>query len=227
MVKRSICKVVVLLVSVPLYAGAGGLGGFTIGAGFPCIQSLNERLKPYTLTLKTLMVITGGSGYAFGRGVIIGGFGYGGSTSSENTNQMLDLSAGGGGFEIGRIWNTGPGVFALMATIGGFGYKLTIRPKLTDIEFDSLILNPRRIAKLSSGSVLLGVSGMLILPITGIFSLGLKAGLYYTPFTKGWKLEDGAAVFNSPHINQLTYSLQTMVLLGKIIPTKHLKPTEN
>jgi len=216
-----------MLVSVSLYAGAGGLGGFNIGAGFPGVQSLNDRLTPYKLELKTPMIVTGGSGYAFAHHLILGGFGYGGVIKAENNNQILEFSAGGGGFEIGRVWDTGPGWFALMATIGGFGYELKMRPKLADVDFDTLIANPRRVAMMTTGSVMVGTSGMLFFPLSSLFTLGLKAGLYYTPFVKTWKLEDGAAVFNAPEVSQITYSAQLMLMFGKIVPTKPEKTQED
>ena len=217
MLRKSIGITVLLLTSVTMYASVGGIGGFNLGAGFPGIQNLNDRLKPYGLDLKSHMIISGGSGYALARNLILGGFGYGGSVQSENPDMILEFSGGGGGFEIGRVWDAGPGWFAVMATLGGFGYSLKIRPKLADVDFDSLLANPRRVATLTTGSVLVGASGMYIFPVSGPFSLGVKAGVYYTPMVKDWKLEDGAAVFNAPQLQPFHYSIQVMLMFGKVV----------
>jgi len=207
-----------IFVGAQLYAGgAGGLGGFTLGAGYPGIQSLNDRLKSYGLDLRSPMVLTGGAGYGFGGPVILGGFGYGGTVQAENTDMVVEFSGGGGGFEIGKIWQAGPGWFAAMATLGGFGYELKFRPKLSDVDFDSLVVSPRRVAILTTGGVLIGASGMLIFPVSGPFALGLKAGVYYTPTAKKWSLEDGGKVFNAPELSPIHYSAQVMLLFGKVV----------
>lgn len=219
MLRKYLCAIVLMAVSASLYAEAGGLGGFTIGAGFPGIQSLNERLKPYGLDLRSPMVLTGGAGYAFGRHVILGGFGYGGAVQAENNDEIVKFSGGGGGFEIGKIWKAGPAWFAAMATLGGFGYEMRFRPKLQDVDFDSLVVYPRRVAILTAGGVLIGASGMLIFPVSGPFSLGLKAGVYYTPTAKKWSLDDGGKVFNAPEVSPLHYSAQVMLLFGKVVQT--------
>ena len=211
--------VATLFLGSPLSAAVGGLGGFSLGAGFPGIQNLNDRLKPYGLDLKSSMVISGGSGYALARHLILGGFGYGGSVQSENPDMILEFSGGGGGFEIGRVWDAGPGWFAVMATLGGFGYSLKMRPKLSDIDFDSLLAQPRRVAELTTGSVLVGASGMYIFPVSGPFSLGVKAGIYYTPMARDWALEDGAAVFNAPKLQPFHFSVQVMLMFGKVVKT--------
>ena len=201
-------------------AGAGGFGGYGIGMAFPGISALKTRLQAHGLELQPPMMVQGGQGYGFAGKLILGGFGFGGSLRAENPDLIAELSGGGGGFEIGRIHKAGPGWVALMATLGGFGYMLTLRPKLEDVDFDSLIAHPRRVARIGTGSPMLGVSGMAVFPVVSFFSLGVKAGAYFLPMAEKWILEDGATVFNAPKLDPLTYSVQLMLLFGGFKPAR-------
>lgn len=211
-----------ILVGMLSAQSAGGFGGYGVGAAFPAMDALKTRLQAHGLNLQTPMVIHGGQGYGFGGNLILGGFGFGGAIQAENDREVVELSGGGGGFEIGRIWRTGPFHLALTAVIGGFGYELKFRPRLEDVDFDSLVANPRRVASLGTSSPLLGTSGMVVFPVISFFSLGLKAGVFYLPMVGDWKLADGAEVFNAPQIDPLAYSLQVIFLFGgwKEIPKK-------
>ena len=206
-----------ILLAGPLGAQAGGFGGFYSGIDFPQINNLKDALAQHNLNLAEHVITYGGGGYGLAGNMIIGGFGYGGQTSAENNKEVVEFSAGGGAFEAGRLWNYKNHIyFALTGAIGGYGYTLKFRPKLEDVEFDSLVENPGRVASLSTGGVMLGLNSMVIFRVLPFISLGLRGSFMFVPF-RSWKLEDGAKVFGMPSIKKYLYGLQFMVLFGKVM----------
>lgn len=193
-----------------------GMGGVNIGLNVLGITALNQRLESHGLRLSSNIVGMGGMGIGVHKDVLIGGFGFGGSSTSENQNTQIGLSAGEGGVILGKAWGMAQGLVVLTSTFGGYGYSLALRPKLTDVDFDSLLTNPQRVSTLHSGGIFVGIGGMVIYPIVGPFFVGLHAGVSYA-FTSNageWKLSDGAHVFNAPKIEPLRYTAQLLLLFG-------------
>ncbi len=191
----------------------GGYGGYYVGAVFPGLQDLNDHLKPQGLDLNPPMFCQGGGGFGYGGAILMGGFGYGGSLTAEHGGRRVELAGGGGAFEMGRIWAVGPVRLALTGLLGGYGYTLSLKPDLPDADFDSLLVHPERMTRLSTGGVMVGVGTLVFVPLTSFLALGLHATLAYVPFGE-WQLEDGAEVHGAPNLSRWHPSLQVTVLFG-------------
>ncbi len=198
-------------------AGAGGFGGYALGLTWPGLSDLQQRLEAHGFQVPATAVTQGGGGYGFGHGWIIGGFGFGGSLTAEGNGETAEISLGGGGVEMGRIWHLGPVWTALTGFLGGYGLDLTVRPDLGSVDFDSLLAHPRRIARLSTGSLLAGLGVLGILPVTSWFHLGFRAHLALTPLGS-WRLEDGADLHNAPDPSRWHTAVQVMFLFGGLSP---------
>ncbi len=215
--KRWILLLGVLLVGVSgLHAAepvGGGYGGYYLGAGFQGLQALNDHLANIGLQLNSPLFIQGGGGFGYGGRFLFGGFGYGGHATASSGGTTVDLSTGGGAFEMGPWWAIGPARLALLGLLGGYGYTLTLKPDLPDVDFDSLLVEPRRMAQLTTGGVLLGVGTLAFVPVTSYLALGIHATLAFVPLGD-WQLADGARVHNAPAPSRWHASVQVMILFG-------------
>ncbi len=213
--RRIVSVWIILLVAtgVAQAADAGGFGGYFLGLTWPGLGDLQQRLESHGFQMPNQALIHGGGGYGFGQGWIFGGFGYGGSLTADRSGETVELSVGGGGFEMGRIWRVGPVLAALTGILGGYGTTLTLRPELNDVDFDSLVIHPQRMARMSTGGVLLGLGALVVMPLTSWFSLGLRGHLAFTPMGK-WELEDGAELWNAPDPSRWHATVQVMFLFG-------------
>lgn len=89
-----------------------------------------------------------------------------------------------------------------MLGIGGVQPSFHLRKISEDIEFDSLLLAPGRIATISPGTKLTGLAaielGLMLPSKAGRYGLGLRGGYLYSPFNLDWHLADGARVTKTP-----------------------------
>jgi len=193
---------VLMLVAVVAFAGGRGYGGFIVSYTMPDLSNLNSALTDYDpkLELESEFITYGGTGWG-GDKLMLGGWGFGGSRKFDGDSISIRMSYGGGFFEPGyfiNIWR-GFGVKPGLG-IGGTGISLELRPKLSDIEFDSLLANPARTSAIHYGAFTIAPSLSILIPIEFI-AIEIKGGYMWSPFTGEWELEDKANLLDAPKIN--------------------------
>lgn len=190
-----------LLLLIPFSLQAlEGFGGFGVTGVVLNLDELNERLtKVGVEPLDEWMIGMGGGGWG-GKGVVLGGWGFGASRTTESKSLRVKAGFGAGFFEAGYSIR----VFDFLRLrpllgIGGFGYSLDLRPIPADLPFDSLLANPARTSKVSIGHFALAPALGITIPIE-FAGLSLKAGYIYQPVEGAWVLADGAAVIAGPRL---------------------------
>lgn len=196
----------------------GGFGGVIVGGAMPYIDNINMRMTPTGVKFSNYSYGIGGGGYSIVKKLAIGGAGIGYSQTAESPTLRADLSLGMGFFQVGyRVLHLKFLDIIPMIGIGGGGYTIQLRPKLADVDFDSLILNPGRTSSITTGGF--GLAPQLM----AMFSLGesksfinliLQAGLIWMPQAGTWNLSDGAALLNGPGIKSYTPYLNLGVVFG-------------
>lgn len=188
-----------LLIPFGLWAQEG-FGGFGVTGVMLNLDEINERLTAVGVDpLDQWMIGMGGGGWG-GKGVVLGGWGFGGTRTTASESLKVRAGFGAGFFEAGYsirifdfLW------LKPLLGIGGCGYSLDLRPILGDVRFDSLLLNPARTSKVSLGGFVLAPALGITIPINFV-GLSLKAGYIYQPVEGDWTLADGSAVTGGPSL---------------------------
>lgn len=196
---KKVMLTVVILAAVA-FAGARGYGGFVLSYMMPDLTELSDRFDDQGLPeLKDEVITYGGGGWG-GTNLMVGGWGFGGSTRVDNEAVAVKLFYGGGFFEPGYFINIYRG-FGVMPSvgIGGTTVSMELRPRLGDVDFDTLLVNPGRTSKVSYATFTVAPSLTILIPIE-FMALQIKGGYMWSPFTGSWELEDGADLWNAPDI---------------------------
>jgi len=86
--------------------------------------------------------------------------------------------------------------------IGGVQPSFHLRQKTGDLNLDSLLTAPGKIAVISPGIKLTGMAAfevnLLIPTTTGSYGLSLRSGYLYSPLHLDWRLANGARITNTP-----------------------------
>ncbi len=207
-----------------------GFGGPMVGGVYYKLEDLNSRLSNLGFgTFDNVQYIVGAKGYALiKQRVLIGGSGFGILGQTVNNDSVsAKLTGGAGFFDVG---------FALFASnnyslipvvgIGGAGISLDLAPRQrAEPLFDSVLVNPRRTAKLNAAgfALKLGLVNHFAWEVvseqknnvTSTFILGgsIEASLIFMPSME-WELENGIGVFNAPDPKNYMVMVGVTVLLG-------------
>lgn len=192
----------VLVLAVAAFAWEGGYGGFMFSYMMPDLSALSAPFEANGLPAMDEPVLTyGGGAWGSPGGVLVGGWGFGGSRTLDGTDVKVKLSYGGGFFEAGYFINFWKGLgVAPVLGIGGTSIEMELRPMLGDVEFDSLLANPGRTSLLEYSTFTLAPNLVINIPIK-FLALQLKGGYMWSPFQGKWKLGDGAQLWDGPEIN--------------------------
>lgn len=178
----------------------GGFGFFSAGYQTIDIKGLNKQLKLFNYPEFDRSFLTiGGGGFGIVNDYVIGGEGHG-FISSDLSNQFYqtNLMAGYGLFDLGYIVYTSKNliIFPLIG-FGGGGIDVRINEKSL-VDFDSVLINPKRGSVLSNAGLMLnfGLNFIYHLNLSeegsdkGGISLGVNLG--YLQFFKigNWTLFD-------------------------------------
>lgn len=198
------------------FGAGGGMGFFSVGWQRLDLGDLNPRLEAagYPAFAEDFLSL-GGSGYFVRQRVIIGGEGNGLLRPSETTADgafRTRLSGGYGMFNLGYALASSPRAALFpMVGIGGGGVVLEILDRATP-NFDDVLLNPQRGARLTSGGLMLDASAGVTYRLTeppprrprrgsGGLALGLRAGYTFAPFTTEWRTDAGNDVAAGPDVS--------------------------
>ncbi|MBD3285465.1 hypothetical protein GF359_03445 [candidate division WOR-3 bacterium] len=206
--------IAVLLIATASFASARGYGGFVLSYMMPNLDELSTEFTDQGLDpLEDELVTFGGGGWG-GTNVMVGGWGFGGARTTDGDSVSVKLNFGGGFFEPGYFINIFRG-FGIMPSvgIGGTSVSMELRPRLGDVEFDSLLINPGRTSKVHYNTFTVAPSLTIIIPIEFI-ALQLKGGYMWSPFSGGWELEDGAEIWNTPDVEPSGIYAQAGILFG-------------
>jgi len=200
----------------------GGMGYFMVGSSIMDVKALNSRLegKGYP-ALSDKFVSLGGGGHGIIGRAIIGGEGHGLIGEEVTTGSYkVSIGAGYGLFNAGYIVYSTDSlrVYPLLG-IGGGGIELSIVEKGSP-SFDETLDNPRRMAVLSTGGLLLqfalGTDYLLKLGGTkkerGGLVFGLRLGYSFAPIKGGWSM-DGIGISDAPRVG-ITGPYIRLILAG-------------
>lgn len=207
----------VLILAVAVFAQGRGYGGFVLSYMMPDFDALNEELSDVQgmARIEDDYIITyGGGGWGGGKHLMFGGWVFGGSRKFDGDSVSVKMEYSGGFFEPGYFINIYKG-FGVMPSvgIGGTGVNLKLRPKLGDVSFDSLLVNPGRTSEVDYTTFTVAPSFTILIPIEFI-AIQLKGGYMWSPFGGEWSLEDGADLRNAPQINPSGIYAQAGLLFG-------------
>lgn len=181
---------------------SGGAGGFGLWGLIPDTESLNESFEKHGIKkVKDVFYGWGGAGWGVVENLFIGGGGFGTSKSTGKEDLSVEFSYGGGFFELGySVLNTN--LISIFPSLGIGGYEFDMRfiPKLSDIPFDSLIENPRRISEINISGILFNSSINLFIFLKKFTGLILRFGYFYLP-SSSWELDGGYRVLSHPDFN--------------------------
>jgi len=193
----------VLILAVAAFAAKGrGYGGFVLSYMMPDLSKLSSEFTAHGLPAVDDDIVTyGGGGWGGGDHLMFGGWVFGGSRKFDGDLVSVKMTYGGGFFEPGYFINIYKG-FGVMPSvgIGGTGVNLKLRPKLGDVSFDSLLVNPGRTSEVDYTTFTVAPSFTILIPIEFI-AIQLKGGYMWSPFEGEWSLEDGADLRLGPEIN--------------------------
>jgi hypothetical protein len=191
---------------------AQGMGYFATGWQRLDLGDLNTRLQtagyqPFSEDF----VSVGGGGFAVRQRVVIGGEGHAilGPSGTDAAGTLRTRLAGGSAmFNLGYVVARTPSAsLAPMVGIGGGGLTLDILDRAAPT-FDEVLQNPRRSARMTSGSLLLDASAMAQVRLTdgprrdrpgrGGLAVGVRAGYTFAPFSPEWRTDTGNDIAAGP-----------------------------
>ncbi|MDZ7372448.1 MAG: hypothetical protein ONB23_00635 [candidate division KSB1 bacterium] len=189
--------------------GQGGFGGILLGAARFEVDDLNHTMaragyQEFSADFPTI----GGWGAFFGDRVLIGGSGWGMWQTRQSSTATARLAGGVGFFDLGlTIRKTRLVNLTLLTGLGGGGMELNIVPAQLETNFGRILENPRLMARLSSGQMLLkfGLQFDHLMAFAGEDQppgvlLGLRVE-YLLPFGEAeWKAEE-STVHGMPDFN--------------------------
>jgi len=204
----------VMIISVAAFAAGRGYGGFVMSYMMPDLSELSDVFVDHGLPAIDENLFTYGGGGWGGTNVMVGGWGFGGGRQFDNDSISVKLQYGGGFFEPGYFINIFKG-FGIMPSvgIGGTSVTMKLRPRLGDVEFDSLLVNPGRTSEVTYNTFTVAPSLTILIPIEFV-ALQIKGGYMFSPFQGEWELEDGANLTNAPEINPSGIYAQAGILFG-------------
>ncbi len=185
---------------------SGGFGGFTFSGIYNDYGNLNTNLQAagYSTINKGLYYGKDGSGYGIFNSIMMGGSSVSSVVSTENSTNSINITCKGSYFDLGYLFSPVKYVslFPLLG-LGSMTYSLDLRPTIGDTYFDSVLVNPGRVTKISKTSFSMALSGNILfkIPLFSQYSfIGIMAGGGYalSPSFGAWKTEDGAQVNNGP-----------------------------
>lgn len=191
----------VLIFAAAAFAAKGrGYAGFVMSYMIPDLSALSTEFQAHGLPALDDQVFTYGGGAWGGKGVMIGGWGFGGGRKFENDSVSVNLTYAGGFFEPGyfiHIWKDF-GIWPAVG-IGGTNVSMKLRPVLGDVDFGDLLDNPARTSVVEYSTFTVAPSLSIIIPIKFV-AIQIKGGYMWSPFQGEWSLEDGAQVRMGPDI---------------------------
>jgi hypothetical protein len=205
-----------LVFAVAAFAEGRGYGGFVLSYMMPDLDALNEKLAdvPGMATLDDYIITYGAGGWGGGKHLMFGGWFFTGSHKLDGDAVSVKINHSGVFFEPGYFINIFRG-FGVMPSvgIGGTSVDLKLRPRLGDVEFDTLLVNPGRTSEVNYTTFTVAPSFTILIPIEFV-AIQLKGGYMYSPFQGSWELEDGADLRNAPQINPSGIYAQAGLLFG-------------
>lgn len=160
----------------------------------------------------TFMFGGGGVGQ-YGR-AIVGGYGFGGGQTVASGNDAMDISYGGGFFELGYL-PLSLKHLKLGAVLGLGSTGFTIRRySTTEIEpFDSLLVHGVNHWEITNSAFALAPALLVQVPINWI-GIALKGGYLYSPSDNNWRLDDRPLGAPKPALRSSGPFLSLQVTLG-------------
>ena len=211
----------IILLSVSLLHASGGFGGLFIPYAMPDLETINERIEGYSYnTFSTEGIIgLGGMGVALIDNFIIGGEGFSTNRMTESDSYKLNYTLHSGFFDMGYGY-TLLNRFNLMGIIGvgGSGSTLEFTQMTSDVTFDSLLVDPGRLSKISYTSFSFNLSaGIQVFEMGADFvHILLRGGVIYQINDPNWKFENGGEVFDGPKMDKaIPYAGLTLLFGGR------------
>jgi len=202
-----------LFVSIFAFSISGGYGGVQIVGTYQNNDNLSASLSNVNISLDNTLFGMGGGGMFITNGFVIGGSGFGGTRNYATQDLKIEYSYGSGKFEFGPIFDLKLFNLGIILGLGGGGESMKLRPNLSDISFDSLLINPGRVSTLSRGGMEIGASLLILYKMNNFIALSLKGGATYG-FGWQWQLDDGATVYNQPEDMPLRITSSLGILFG-------------
>ena len=213
MKKSFISIVFILFAFIIAFPESGGYGGLLIGGTYQKNDNINSSLSQVGIELDGILYGAGGGGIFITKNFAMGGSGFGASRTYATQDLKIDYSYGSGMFEFGPMFDLKVLNLGIILGFGGGGEDMKLRPNLSDISFDSLLLNPGRVSTITRGGMEVGASLMLLYKLKDFIALSLKGGVVYG-FGWQWQLDDGATVYNQPEDRPLRVNCSLGVLFG-------------
>lgn len=211
---KKIVFTLLALVVVAFAAKGRGYAGFVMSYMMPDLSALSTEFEAHGLPSLDDQVFTYGGGAWGGKGVMVGGWGFGGSRMFENADVSVKLNYSGGFFEPGyfiNIWK-GFGVWPALG-IGGTSVSMKLRPVLGDVDFGDLLDNPARTSEVDYSTFTLAPALSIIIPIKFV-AIQIKGGYMWSPLHGEWSLEDGAQLRLGPDIQPSGIFVNAGLLFG-------------
>ena len=188
-----------LLSIIMINSTGGGFGGFGLWVGNVNVDELNSHFKKYGIVeLNSMHYGTGGQGYGVINNVFLGAGGFSMRQSVSSGEVKVDVSYGGGWFEVGYGLIMKKRIFVFpMVGIGGGGYEFKLYPESKDEPFDSILANPRRFASVNVDCYFVYPSFNMAVWLNEFVGLMIKVG-YAVSLSEDWKMEEGKNVLLPP-----------------------------
>jgi len=199
-----------------------GFGGYQIMYITPDFTALNDAFKTAhydSINFPEGIYTQGGGGYAVSRGILIGGFGYKGSTVSESDSISIKSEFSGGFFEIGlSIFNSGLlNIYPLLG-LGTSNVKLRLRTIQRDETFQDVLSNPARLSTIKAGGFAIEPAVIFQFWIKGKkaqpVSILIKISYLYLPKKADWVFGDGAEILGGPDFRPGGIAITSGIFFG-------------
>jgi hypothetical protein len=192
-----------MLVGVAVcFADDRGFGGFVLSYTMPDLSELSSEFSDHGLPAIDDEIITYGAGAWGGeRNLMMGVWGFWGGKKFDSDRGSVDLNYGGVFLEPGYFINIFRG-FGIMpsASLGMTRVRLRLREILSDVDFDSLLVDPARTSLVKYRTFTVAPALTILIPIEFI-AIQIKGGYMWSPINGKWKVEDGSQILNSPEID--------------------------
>lgn len=214
-------KVVLLLTFVAVavcLADERGFGGFVLSYTMPDLSDLSSEFTSHGLPAISDEIITYGGGAWGGWGgskLMVGGWGFWGGKKFDGDSGSVNLNYAGIFFEPGYFINIWRG-FGIVPSVG-LGMtrvRLSLREILSDVDFDSLLVDPSRTSEAKYRTFTAAPALSVNIPIEFIV-IQIKGGYMWSPLAGKWELEDGSELRETPDINPSGIFASAGLLFGE------------
>jgi hypothetical protein len=212
-------KAVLLLMMVAVavcFADERGFGGFVLSYTMPDLSELSSEFTAHGLpAISDEMITYGGGAWGGEKNVLMGIWGFCGGKKFDGDSGSVNFRYSGIFFEPGYFINIWRG-FGILPSVGlgATKIRLKMRKILTDVDFDSLLVDPARTSEAKYRTFTTAPALSINIPIEFIV-IQIKGGYMWSPIAGKWKTEDGSELRETPDINPSGIFASAGLLLGE------------